>query len=69
MRATPQRWCTYPGDVTEMVGQQLVGPNTLNEVLTPVVAVHDPTRNITRVGFAFGDHRTKAVPASHGVKR
>lgn len=53
----PQRWATYPGNTTEMVGQQLVGPNTLGEKLTPVVATYDEHTNTTRVGFVYGDQR------------
>lgn len=55
---TAQQWATYNGDVTEVVGKQYMGPNLLGEKLTPVVAVYDPETNKTRVGFAYGDHRT-----------
>lgn len=54
----PQRWATYPGNCTEVVGRQLMGPNTLGERLTPVIAVYDPETDTTRMGFAYGDHRT-----------
>lgn len=54
---TAQRWATYNGNTTEMVGQTLVGPNTMGEKLTPVIATYDEETNTTRVGFVYGDQR------------
>lgn len=52
------RFLTYNGNVTEIVGQVVMGPTTLGEYLTPVSAIYDPETNKTKVGFAYGDHRT-----------
>lgn len=50
---TAQRFLTYPGDVTHMVGE-VKGPNLLGEHLTAVSAEYDSATNKTRVGFVYG---------------
>jgi hypothetical protein len=49
----PCRWATYNGNQTHVVGQ-LMGPNTLGELLTVVTASYDHQTNKTRLGFAYG---------------
>lgn len=48
----PLFWCTYTGDVTNGV-REPAGPNTMGELLWPVVASYDPESGKTRVGWSL----------------
>ena len=47
----PVRWATYPGDCRGILNEGPKGPNTIGELLWPVVAEFDGER--TRVGFSY----------------
>lgn len=48
----PLRFANYPGDQRHAVGE-VMGPNTLGELMTVVDATYDETADKTRLGFAF----------------
>lgn len=49
----PSTWLNYAGDQRGLVGQVL-GPNTLGELLTVVFVAYDERDDRSRVGLAFG---------------
>lgn len=54
----PARWLNYADDLPDVVGQ-VVGPELHGALLTIVTADHDPERDVTSVGLAFGVDRQR----------
>lgn len=54
------RFATYSGDHRESVGQ-VMGPNTLGELLTVVRADYNAATDKTRLGFAYGEVKETAA--------
>lgn len=52
----------YKGNCTAEAVGQIMGPNTMGELLTVVEAAYDPAADKTRLGLAYGVHFPRAVP-------